>query len=151
MSFPRIYHYSIDEEGGVWHEGALVDEPAVLSLFFKNIKPTNDGRFVAFCQGETCYFKAADTALVIQEVEILKKKKMIEAITLFFQGSVSEKLDPSTLFVGPKNVFYCRVRGGTMTARFNRKSYLELAREIRQDKKNGSFFLEVKGQKQVIR
>ncbi|MDO8461272.1 MAG: DUF1285 domain-containing protein [Deltaproteobacteria bacterium] len=146
----RIYHYTIDEEGTVWHDGAEVDDPAVLKLFFKNLKPTDDGRFVALCQGETCYFKAVDVPMVVQKIEIKKEREKIKEILLFFPGEVSEPLDAESLFVGKKNVLYCRIRNGSLVARFNRKSYWELAQEIRQDKESHLFFLEIKGRKQTI-
>src|SRR5262245_27413675 len=124
----RVWHYYIDVDGHLWHEGAEFDDPAVLFLFMKNMAEFSEGgpeKWRVFCQGEDCRIAAEDVPYVVQKVEFRPS-----AVRLIFPGHYEEDLDPETLFVGAKNVLYCRVRGGAFTARFNRTSYLDLAKQI---------------------
>ena len=118
-----IWHYFLDAEGHLWHEGTEIDDPAVLKLFLENMEPLADGRFRVFCQGEECVVAAEDVPHVVTDLKISPRE-----IGLVFPGGVTEPLDPATLFVGKLNVLYCRIRGGRFVARFNRRTYLEIAR-----------------------
>src|SRR5262245_24567237 len=119
----RVWHYHFDADGHLWHEGAELDDPSILHLFLKSMKPLGDGRFQAFCQGEECVISAEDVPYVIQDAEFRPKDVLLK-----FPGGYEETLDPATLFVGRRNVLYCKVRKGAFIARFNRKSYLDLAK-----------------------
>ena len=132
-----MWHYTIDTDGHLWHEGIEFDDPELLCFFMKNMEPLPDGRFRVVCQGEKCCLTAEDVPYVVRELKISK------TIGLIFPGGYKEALDPSTLFVGKKNVLYCKVRGGKFTARFNRTSYLELAKKVVFDPKKKSYDLVV--------
>jgi len=60
---------------------------------------------------------------------------------LIFPGGYREVLDPTTLQVGKDNVLYCKIRKGEFKARFNRKAYLELARQVQFDSAKNSFYI----------
>jgi uncharacterized protein len=144
----RIWHYFIDSDGHLWHEGAEFDDPAVLFLFMKGMAEFPEGgreKWRVFCQGEECRIAAEDVPYVIQKVEIKPA-----AVRLLFPGGYEEDLDPTTLFVGPRNVLYCRVRGGAFAARFNRTSYLDLAKRIEFDPRRREFFLTVDNKRYSI-
>src|SRR5579885_3725357 len=146
----RVWHYYIDVDGHLWHEGAEFDDPAVLNLFMKNMTklpaPQGPERYHVFCQGEECLITAEDVPYVIQDVEFLPHE-----VRLKFPGNYSETLDPKTLFVGPLNVLYCTVRGGEFTARFNRKSYLDFAKHVVFDAAIKTFYLAVDNKKYPIK
>lgn len=146
MEPERIWHYYIDAEGHLWHEGTEFDDPEVLKLFMKNMEAMPDGTYRVFCQGEECRITAEDVPYVVQDLVITP-----ERIDLLFPGGYSEPLDPATLFVGKLNVLYCRVRGGKLTARFNRKSYLELAKRIECNPQKGIYYLTVDNQSYAIK
>lgn len=124
----RIWHYWVDPEGHLWHDGAEFEDPGLLKFFMKKMERLPDGRFLVMCQGETCYLEAADVPYVVQDVDI--KEGLVD---LIFQGGYRESLDPKTLRVGKDNVLYCKVRNGAFDARFNRKPYLELAHLVEED------------------
>jgi hypothetical protein len=133
------WHYFIDAEGELWNEGATIDDPSVLNLFMKNLVRSPDGKFRVFCQGEECEIDAEDVPYVVKEVLFSPKK--IELV--FAGGEFKETLDPKTLFVGDKNVLYCKIRNGDFTARFSRRCYLELAKKVAFDPKKKNYFLTV--------
>jgi len=138
----RAWHYFIDAEGHLSHEGSELDDPALLKFFMEKMERLPDGRFHVLCQGEDCYITAEDVPYVVQDVAVEK-----EGIRLRFPGGYEEALDPATLKVGQGNVLYCTIRKGAgappgaFRARFNRKSYLELARHVRYDPKKKSYFI----------
>jgi len=140
----RIWHYYIDSEGHLWHDGTEFYDPATLKMFMKGMadlpseEAKNAEKWRVFCMGEECRIAAEDVPYVIQKVTVTPK-----SVRLTFPGGYEEDLDPATLFVGDRNVLYCRIRGGAFTARFNRTSYLNLAERIAFDPKTRGFYLTV--------
>jgi len=127
----RTWHYYIDAEGIVWHEGSELDDPDLLRFFMEKMGRGEEGRLQLICQGELCLFDCEDVPYVVQSFE-----ERGEKIRLRFPGGYEEDLDPSSLRVGPGHVLYCRVRQGQFEARFSRKAYLELAKKVEQDDQN---------------
>ncbi|HEX5037986.1 MAG TPA: hypothetical protein VFX30_12575 [bacterium] len=148
----RVWHYYIDSDGHLWHDGAEFDDPATLQMFMKGLadlppeEAKNGEKWRVFCMGEDCRIAAEDVPYVIQKVTFAPK-----SVRLTFPGGYEEDLDPSTLFVGAKNVLYCRIRGGKFTARFNRTSYLDLAEHVAFDSKAKGFYLTVDNRRYPIK
>lgn len=143
-----IWHYYIDADGTLWHEGGELDDPPTLKLFMKNMAEFPEGgaeKWRVFCQGEECRITAEDVPYVVQDLEIHG-----DGVLLKFPGGYEEKLDPATLQVGARNVLYCRIRGGAFMARFNRKSYLGLAKHIQYDSLKDVFYLIVDNKRYPI-
>lgn len=135
----------MDNEGHFWHEGIEMDDPGTLQSFMTTMEPLPNGCFKVLCQGEECHVVAQDVPYVIKGLHFFA-----DHIELIFSGGYKEALDPSTLFVGPLNVLYCKVREGRFTARFNRGSYLEMARKIQFDPRKKYFYLSMSDQKYRI-
>lgn len=136
----RTYHYIIDTEGKLWQEGYEFDDSELLAFFFQNMIDLGDGTFEVLCQGEHCLLHPQDVPYVIQDIEIHETE-----IQLIFPGGYRETLDPSSLEIGKENILYCKVREGKMKARFNRKTYYEIARLIEEEESN--FYLRLGGKK----
>jgi len=136
----REWHYKVDTEGNLWHDGSVFEDPNILNFFMQRMEHLPDGRYYALCQGEACYFEPEDTLYVVHEI-----KMHPDYIDLTFQGGYHERLDPNSLHVGKDNVFYCRARNGSFEARFNRQPYLELAHAIDYDPEAHRFFLKLAG------
>lgn len=132
----RYWHYFIDLEGHLWHEGAEIDDPQILRLFLKGMKQRPDGHYEALCQGEHCLITAEDVPHVVRDLTFSPHQ-----IELVFPGNFSIPLDPSTLFVGRQNVLYCKIMDGKFVARFSRTAYLDIAKRIECDQKQ--FYLTV--------
>ena len=132
------WYYYLDAEGLLWHEGVEFDDPDLLRFFMENLRPLPDGRFHLLCQGEDCFITCEDVPYVVRDISVQPRE-----IELEFSGHYRERLDPATLWVGVGNVLYCKIRGGKFSARFNRKSYLEIARQVGFDPQNKSYHLTV--------
>lgn len=145
----RIYYYSVDTEGILWHRGSELEDPKILALFMRDLEPLappdHEYRWRVLCMGEECRVSAEDVPYVVQRWE--PKRGEIE---LIFPGDYRERLDPTTLFVGKKNVLYCRVRGGKFIARFRRQPYLDLAKQIAFDAKEKKYYLALQGKRYWI-
>lgn len=142
----RAWNYWIDADGRFWHEGTELDDPALLKFFMEKMKLLPDGRYHVLCQGEDCYFTAQDVPYVIQTLNVTPNR-----VELLFPGAYQEDLNPKTLEVGKENVLYCKIRGGDFKARFNRKSYLELAKGVHFDATSRTYFLPLGGASFPIR
>ncbi len=136
----RTWHYYLDAEGVLWHEGAELEDPGLLKFFMEKMTKLPDGRFQVICQGELCLITVEDVPYVIQSIKIEP-----QVIHLIFPGGYEEELNPMTLVVGKENVLYCQVRNGEFKARFNRKSYLELAKLVELDTKKNQYYLILAG------
>lgn len=128
------YHYQVDADGNLWHDGEMIDDPEFLDFFFKQIEIKSDGQIQIDCQGEFCLIHPQDTLYVVQQISQTKN-----GIELLLQGNQREKLDPQTLEVGKDNILYCKVKDRKHKARFNRKSYWELSKFIEEE--NQKFYL----------
>jgi hypothetical protein len=87
-----------------------------------------DGKLVAVCQGERCEFECVDVPYIVRDVEDTN-----DEIVLVFQGGYKEALNPGTLFVGEKDVLYCKVRENRFIARFSRNAYFRFMKELDLD------------------
>ncbi len=135
----RHYDYRIDSEGNLSIKGSEITDPATLKFFMKHLEALPDGSFQVICMGEINRITAEDVPYVVQNISIHP-----ERIELFFLGNYGETLDPSTLWIGKNHVLYCKIRNGNFSARFNRKSYWEIAQEVQQDSSE-NFYLSLGG------
>ncbi len=136
----RIYYYTVDDEGVLWHRGSELEDPKILRLFMSDLetlpRPDREYQWRVSCMGEECRVSAEDVPYVVQQWE-----RKNQGIQLVFPGDYREMLDPTTLFVGKGNVLYCKVRGGKFTARFKRQPYLDLSKLIQFDPKKKIYYL----------
>ncbi len=140
-----VWQYFMDDEGHFWHEGVEMDDPGTLRSFMSTMELLPNGRFKVLCQGEECHVVVQDVPYVVKGVHFFA-----DHIELLFPGGYKEALNPSTLFVGPLNVLYCKIRDGEFTARFNRSTYLEIAKKIQFDPREKSFYLRINNQDYTI-
>ena len=128
----REYHYVVDAEGRILHDGTEIVDAATLRFFLRVLQRTPDGRWLAVCQGEHNWFQTADTPFVVQRLRLDHEDTRLRAVELCFVGDVSEPLDPATLDSEGGRLF-CRVRNGAFRARFGRLAIQQLAPFIADD------------------
>jgi hypothetical protein len=147
----RNYNYFLDKEGHIWHEGTEITDPRFAATIHRNLQKTPDGRFLAKCQGENCYFEVEDVPYVVQDVAFHKDAAgLLNQVDLLFSGGFMEILDPTTLRVSAENVLYCQVRRGEFPARFTRNSYFKLTPFLGEDPQQHNYFLEMKRKRYPI-
>lgn len=146
----RIYHYVMDKEGMLFFNGNPIDDPWTFRLFQRNLEVADDGRYVVACDGELCFLDVEDVPYVVNDINIKHGTGgSLDRIDLIFAGGYKERLDPLGMFVGDNNILYCRVRKGRFKARFNRKTYYNIAKFISSDDEK-NFFITLRGQSYQI-
>ena len=122
----REYHYRVDREGRVFHDGTEIVDPATLRFFFLALQRAPDGRWLALCQGERNWFEPHDTPFVVQRLGLGVVEGRLRSVDLCFAGDFREPLDPAT-FEHDGAQLFCRVRKGAFSARFGRIAMQQIA------------------------
>ncbi len=128
MTAPREYHYRVDRDGRLFHAGSEVVDPAVLRLFWRTLRRTEEGRWLSVCQGELNWVEAEETPFVVQRLRLtLDEAGRLVAAELILPGDYREPLDPASLAVGAGGFLSSAIRGGAYLARLGRTAALQLA------------------------
>ncbi|MBI2461176.1 MAG: DUF1285 domain-containing protein [Candidatus Rokubacteria bacterium] len=145
MTAPRReYHYRVDREGRLLHEGSEIVDPAVLRLFWRTLHRTEDGRWLSVCQGERNWVEADETPFVVQRLRpSLDEAGRLVSAELVLLGDYREPLDPASLAVGPGGLLTCAIRSGSYRARLGRRAALQLAPYLVE--RDGRVFLTMGG------
>src|ERR1700730_15440376 len=93
----REYHYRVDREGRIFHDGTEIVDPATLRFFLLALQRTADGRWLALCQGEQNWFEPDETPFVVQRLRLTVAGARIRAVELCLAGEYRETLNPETL------------------------------------------------------
>jgi len=138
------------DKGGRWfHKGVEMIHREFIKLFYENMSLDSEGRYVITLEGERCHVDVEDTPFIVRKALFKDSVQSTRSrIILFLSDETQENLSPESLYVGIENVLYCRVRGGTFPARFDRPAYYQLAQHIEQ--MEGSYFLRMNGKKYMI-
>jgi hypothetical protein len=128
----REYHYVVDRDGRVFHDGTEIVDTMTLRFFLKAMTRTPDGRFLVVCQREHNWFDVRDTPFVVQRLRLTEDDGRLTAVELRFAGDVGEPLDPATL-ESEAGHLYCRIRARAFRARFGRLAMQQLARFVTDD------------------
>jgi hypothetical protein len=121
----REYHYVVDHEGRIIHDGTEIVDPATLRFFMRAIKQTPDGRWLVICQNEYNWFEVRDTPFVVQRIHPDCEGNRLRAVELSFVGDLCEPLDPASL-ESENGMLFCHIRNGTLRARFGRLAIQQL-------------------------
>ena len=128
----REYHYRVDREGRIFHDGTEIVDGATLRFFLLALRREADGRWLVLCQGERNWFEPYDTPFVVQRLGLGVSEGRLRSIELCFAGDYREPLDPATLEQDGARLF-CRVRKGVFSARFGRMAMQQIAPWLSDD------------------
>lgn len=130
---------------GCWYaDGERISNERIASFFSRHLERRGDGQWVIRVGREEVPVQVEDTPFVVTTVQERDDRVLVE-----LNDGTAEKLDPSTLRVGPGNVLYCRVKNGSEEARFLRAPYYALVGRIRE-LGPGRFCFVADGQEHVI-
>ena len=135
---------TIDTEGIWYYRGARIIRKDIIKFFYEHMELDEDGRYIISWKNEKCVLDVADTAFFVQRVERINRDFL-----LYISDDTQEKLDPKTLYIGKKNILYCKVKAGKFPARFVRAAYYQIAKYIEEE--NGDFFLMVGNQRYYLK
>jgi hypothetical protein len=123
----REYHYRVDPDGRVFHDGSEIVDPQVLRFFLRAMTRTPEGRWLVLCQGEANWFEADATPCVVQRIRTAAPRPDgSPGLDLVLAGDLVEPLDPATLEADGDRLT-CRVRRGALPARFGRLALAQVA------------------------
>jgi hypothetical protein len=94
----------VDQEGELFHDGAPIIHPNVLQTIYSSVH-LDEGTYYLEVDGKRCQLEVADTFFVVKRAELAG-----EEIRLRLSGGDSEPLDPESIWVGERDILYCRVR-----------------------------------------
>lgn len=121
----------VDREGDWFYGDRPIFRKEILETFYQCLRLLQDGRYVLEWQGRLYPIDVADTPFVITRVDRVTNGSDKTSIRLTFKHlAETEILKPETLWVGPENVLYCRVRQERFPARFSRPAYYQVAQWI---------------------
>jgi len=148
QSIPKCLIF-IDKEGNWYHKGApMVHKPFILD-FYRNMFMDEQGRCLIRWDEKLCEVDLEDTPIVVRSVERGAEGERRKAI-LFLSDETREELDLDSLWIGPDNVLYAKVRQGTMPARFLRPAYYQLMELLEHDEASGTYFIELDGRRKTL-
>ena len=122
----REYHYRVDRDGRIFHDGTEVVDPLTLRFFMRAMTRTPEGRYLVVCQGEHNWFEAPGTPFVVQRLELALERGALGAAVLVLPGDHREPLDPAGLECADGQLL-CPVRRGAFPARLGRVAMQQLA------------------------
>jgi len=124
----------------------------ILSIFFQHLRVDECGKYLIELGNERCYLDVEDTAFVVEAVYKTKNPcNGLEQIEILLNDECCERLEMNSLYIGKENVLYCIIKEGRFIARFSRKSYYQLAEFIEQSEDGAEFFINLNGEKYLIK
>jgi len=143
----REYHYRVDHEGRIFHDGTEIVDAPTLRFFLLALQRAPDGRWLALCQGERNWFEPYDTPFVVQRLGLGVVDGRLRSVELYFAGDYREPLDPAA-FEHDGSLLFCRVRRGAFRARFGRIAMQQIAPWISEE--GGSPMLALGGRRYTL-
>ena len=91
----REYHYRVDGEGRIYHDGTEIVDPATLRFFLLALTRTPEGRWLAVCQGERNWFEPegglpGETPFIVQRLRLSVDEGRLRAVELCLAGDYRE-------------------------------------------------------------
>lgn len=117
----------LDPEGRFWHDGELVEHPALRAALHSWIsRHPDDGRYILTNGYDWTYFAVDDAPYVVRAL-----RPSAEGVELLLSDGTEEPWTPETTRIGDSGALYARVkavaRGGPFEARFSRHAQTSLA------------------------
>lgn len=122
----------LDREGRFWHEGEIVERPALALALHRWLgRHPTDGRPILSNGYDWCYVEVEDTTSFVQSVRAPSTPNA-PPILLLRDGS-EEPLDPAAVVTDDEGVCFVRLGGDRGEARFGRHAQTELGAYLADD------------------
>lgn len=131
----------VDKDGLWYYRGAEIIHRDIVELFYRHLEQDGSGRYLIHWRGQKCHLEVEDTPFVVWRTGVVGDEENALDLLLHLSDGTTEILDPTSFYIGARNVPYCRVHDGEFLARFSRKAYYQLARMVEEDAEKGAFFL----------
>lgn len=134
----------IDKEGVWYHNGEKFVNEKIISFFSRSVDVTPDGEYVLHYGDYTYPIKVEDTPYFVTGVNFTGFGDF-ERIFLNLSSGETEELNCNTLYYKSNNILYCRVKNGTMPAKFKRSPSFNILERL-EEGVEGKFYLRLCGQ-----
>jgi len=133
----------IDREGRWFHEDSEIVNKAVYLYFNSCLRADRGGRYLICTEDQICAVEVEDAPFVVVRVVRgqVSKDGPADFIIHINDGS-KEPLTLDSLWVGPQNVLYCKIKQGAFHARFLRPAYYQLTEFVEHEEESGRFYIE---------
>lgn len=128
----RVYRYTIDFEGRIFHVGSAIEDPAVIRQLLARVHRDARGRLFSLCAGERNELAPEDALYVIARFEVPPDDGGDpggEHLAVTCQGGLVRRLALGTLVLRDGAHLYGEVEGGH-AARFGRQAWLDFATRL---------------------
>lgn len=122
----RVYRYTIDFEGRIFHAGSPIEDAAVIRQLLTRVHRDPKGGLFSVCAGERNELAPTDALYVIARFEETPAGPGGDRLAVTCQGGLLRHLDLGTLALRDGAFLYGAVEGG-VAARFGRHAWLDFA------------------------
>ncbi len=143
----------IDREGRLWNDGEEIVHDRLVEFLRQHLRRNPDygtGADPIAQEWEIFVSPTERKPVIVQDVPYQAiscwgdpKGALPETLWVKTYDGIEEKIDPATIEIRADHVPYCRVKGGTTFARFNRQAAEQLSRLY--DEKDGRVVIRMKG------
>jgi uncharacterized protein len=135
----------LDAQGRFWHDGVLVEKPALAAALHRWIaRHPDDGRYILTNGYDWTYFEVEDVPYFVESIALEE-----QGIRMTLTDGAQEWLEPATLR-GLGNGLYAKVKGGAFEARFSRHAQIALEPAL-EEGAEGEVVLKVAGNRYEIK
>lgn len=120
----------IDVNGDWFDDDVEVTHPGVLANLRANLRRDAQGYFIQ--TRVRIPVEVADAPLVVVRFE-----RSADGFVAVLNDGTQERVEPTTLRIGPRDIPYCAVKGGTFEARFSRAAAYQLLGMAEYDERTG--------------
>ena len=135
QSGATLERIELDSEGHFWHEGERITDARISDLFHRSIQRTPGGTYLLVVAPFSYPLVVHDVPYWVTQVALGTDGAAGDpaGLRVRLSDGSEEDLALDTLRYEPRRGFSCRVKGGTMPARFTRPSYFALAEYVIED------------------
>lgn len=134
----------IDKEGVWYHNGEKFTNEKIISFFSRSVNVTADGEYVIHYGDHTYPIKVEDVPFFVTGVTF-KGFGNFESVSLNLSSGDTEELNCSSLYCRKNNALYCKIKNGTMPAKFKRSPSFNILERL-EESSDGKFHLRLCGQ-----
>ncbi len=126
-SLPKL---RIDVNGDWFDDDVEVTHPGILANLRSNLRRDAQGYFIQ--TRVRIPVEVADAPFVV-----IRFERSDDGFRVVLNDGTQERVEPATLRIGPGDIPYCAVKGGTFEARFSRAAAYQLLGMAEYDERTG--------------
>ncbi len=121
----RLENITLHADGRWTHEGALFENPKIISLFSRSVSRTQGGTWVLEVGQFTYPIVVEDTGFFVRALDI-------ETLQVKLSDDTHDTIDPQTITYKPGGRLYVEIKAGAFRARFLHAPYHRLMEHIEE-------------------